>query len=296
MATQDIEPPGQYYHFNASRHDRNAGEVDSVGEQLFTKKKSNWLKSMVNRKRRSRNLDLTISGTNIKSMPMVSRFERRNDEWRERQNSMVAEPPKVEEPEAGSLLDSRRQMEREMRKIKRANGDEEQIFRETFVERSNNDHSDWLQKISSRIKVDRPKSKSHVDSKFIGNSFDQNIKDYMWYNNGARYPNRKKGLENRRKRPETNREWPQHTNRPELHSNIYRIHDSIQSSLQFVPIVGVVFQVFGILYSVPILPPEAVLILEIIAYLWIIRIIYRIYVAVAALLQPFWKVTQILSW
>ncbi|KAH3659245.1 hypothetical protein OGATHE_006129 [Ogataea polymorpha] len=296
MAMQNIESPGQYYHFNASRHDRNVGEVDSVGEQLFTSKKSNWLKSMVNRKRRSKNLDLTISGTNIKSMPMVSRFERRNDEWRERQNSMVAEPPEVEEPETASLQDSRRKMEREMRKIRRANGDEEQIFRETFVERSDNDHSDWLQKISSRIKVDRPKRRSHADSKFTGNNFDQNLKDYMWYNNGVRYPNKKKGLENRRKRTETEREGQLQTRRPELHSNIYRIHDSIQSSLQFVPIVGVVFQLFGILYSVPILPPEGVLIVEILAYLWIIRIIYRIYLAVAALLQPFWKLTQILSW
>ncbi|KXI55701.1 UNVERIFIED_CONTAM: hypothetical protein ACS92_01155 [Bacillus cereus] len=38
MAMQNIESPGQYYHFNASRHDRNVGEVDSVGEQLFFEK------------------------------------------------------------------------------------------------------------------------------------------------------------------------------------------------------------------------------------------------------------------
>ncbi|KAG7694496.1 hypothetical protein KL933_003683 [Ogataea haglerorum] len=296
MTIQKSDSLGQYYHFNASRHDRSAAEADSIGEQLFTSKKSNWFKSMMSRKRRSKNLGLTISGTNIKSMPMVSRFERRNNQWRERQKSMVAEPPKVEEPDTVSLWDSRRQMEREMRKIRRANGDEEHIFRETFFERSNNDHSDWPQKASSRIKLDHPKCKSHFDSKFTGNTFDQNLKDYMWYNNGVRYSDRKKGLENRRKRADADREWPQQTKRPELHSTIYRIHDSIQSSLQFVPVIGVVFQLFGILYSVPILPPEAVLILEIFTYLWMIRIIYRIYQAVAALLQPFWKVTQILAW
>ncbi|KAH3669491.1 hypothetical protein OGAPHI_001612 [Ogataea philodendri] len=299
MDVESVDPPDQFYQFSVARGDESVGEVDQIGDQLFTKKKKNWLKSMVDRKRRSKNLDLNISGTKIPSMPMVSRFERRNDEWRERQNSTVA-PPQMPELFDRQSLPSNRKVEREMREIRRSNGDEERVFRESFLERSNNGPTEWFQKISSKVKADRPRAhrQQPTGSKFAGTDFDKNLRDYMWYNNGVKYPDRQKGLQNRERVVEMVapvHQQPSQPSKPQLQSTIFKIHESIQSSLQFIPVVGVLFQLFGILYSMPLLPPEIVVVMEIFAYAWVIRFLYGVYVGLTSLLQPLWNITRLVK-